>query len=167
MGTIYFNASEANMKRQMALPWLSFGSDAEAAAPEGVFLQSGAHPRAYGAFARTFGRIVREDRIIPLEEAIRRMTSQPASNLALKDRGRLALGYFADVVVFDPATVADRATYETPHQLAVGVSDVFVNGVQALAGGEATRAPSEGVCAPSLASSRTARVELHSRVAAG
>jgi N-acyl-D-amino-acid deacylase len=109
-------------------------------APEGVFLKSGTHPRAYGNFARLLGKYVREEKVIPLEEAIRRLTSLPATNLNIKQRGRLAPGYFADVVVFDPATIQDHATFEKPHQYATGVRHVFVNGTQVLKDGEHTGA---------------------------
>jgi N-acyl-D-amino-acid deacylase len=140
VGTIYFLMSEDNVRKQIALPWVSFGSDAGAPAPEGVFLKSNPHPRAYGNFARLLGRYVRDEGVIPLEEAIRRLTSLPAANLALRDRGQLAPGYHADVVVFDPATIAARATFEEPHALAEGVRDVWVNGVRVLEGGEHTGA---------------------------
>jgi N-acyl-D-amino-acid deacylase len=140
VGTVYFLMDEDNVRRQIALPWVSFGSDAEAPAPEGVFLESNPHPRAYGNFARLLGRYVREERIVPLEEAIRRLTSLPAGNLGLARRGWLREGQVADLVVFDPATVADHATFERPHQLATGVAHVFVNGVQVLADGEHTGA---------------------------
>jgi N-acyl-D-amino-acid deacylase len=124
----------------MQQPWVSFGSDAASIAPEGVFLKSSAHPRAYGNFARLLGKYVREEKVISLTEAIRRLTSLPATNLGLDHRGLLKEGMFADVVVFDPNTIADRATYENPHQLAVGVKDVFVNGVHVLKDGEHTGA---------------------------
>ncbi|HSG48267.1 MAG TPA: D-aminoacylase [Longimicrobiales bacterium] len=140
VGTVYFLMSEENVRRQIRLPWLSFGSDAEAPAPEGVFLLSNPHPRAYGNFSRLLGRYVRDEGVIPLEEAVRKLASLPAENLGLRRRGRLAPGYHADVVVFDPATVGDRATFEAPHQLAVGMRHVFVNGVQVLEEGEHTGA---------------------------
>lgn len=140
VGTVYFLMSEENVRRQIALPWVTFGSDAASMAPRGVFLQASAHPRAYGNFARLLGKYVREEKVIPLEEAIRRLTSLPAENVGLEDRGRLEAGAFADVVVFDPATIADRATFETPHRLAVGVRDVIVNGEVVLDGGEMTSA---------------------------
>ena len=140
VGTVYFMMSEENVRRQIALPWVSFGSDAGSLAPEEPFVRSSTHPRAYGNFARLLGRYVRDEGIIPLEEAIRKLTSLPASNLRIQGRGRLAPGYHADVVVFDPATIADHATFEEPHQLATGVRDVFVNGVQVLSGGESTGA---------------------------
>jgi N-acyl-D-amino-acid deacylase len=138
----YFLMSEANIRRQIALPWVSFGSDEAAPAPEGVFLLGNDHPRAYGNFARLLAKYVREERVIPLPEAIRRLTSFPAQTLSLSHRGLLARGYFADVVIFDPATIQDHATYERPHQLATGVDDVWVNGIRALNGGEATGAAS-------------------------
>jgi N-acyl-D-amino-acid deacylase len=138
VGAIYFLMSEENVRRQMTLPWVSFGSDGEAPAPEGVFLKSNSHPRAYGNFARLLGRYVRDEQVIPLTEAIRRLTTLPAENLGLKERGRLQAGYFADVVVFDPATVNDRATFAEPHQLAEGMKHVFVNGQQVVRDGEVT-----------------------------
>ncbi len=140
VGTIYFLMSEDNVRRQAQQPWMSFGSDAGAPATEGVFLQSNPHPRAYGNVARLLGRYVRDEKLMPLEEAVRRLSALPASNLKLRKRGRLASGYFADVVVFDPATVADHATFEQPHHYATGVRDVFVNGVAVLRGGEHTGA---------------------------
>ena len=139
-GALYFLMSEDNVRRQTSLPWMSFGSDAEASAPEGVFLKSSTHPRAYGNFARFLGRYVRDQKVAPLSDAIRRLTSLPAGNLGLRDRGRLASGMAADVVLFDPATIADRATFEKPMQYATGVRDVFVNGVQVLRNGEHTGA---------------------------
>jgi N-acyl-D-amino-acid deacylase len=132
--------SEDNIKKQIRLPWVSFGSDAASMATEGLFLKSSAHPRAYGNFARLLGKYVRGEKVITLEEAIRRLTSLPASNLALDRRGLLQPGHFADVVVFDPATIADRATFENPHQYSVGVKQVFVNGVLVLKDGEHTGA---------------------------
>jgi len=140
IGTIYFLMSEENVKKEIQQPWVSFGSDAASIAPEGVFLKSSAHPRAYGNFARLLGKYVREERVISLTEAIRRLTSLPATNLGLDHRGLLKEGMFADVVVFDPQTIADKATYDNPHQLAVGVQDVFVNGVEVLKDGEHTGA---------------------------
>jgi N-acyl-D-amino-acid deacylase len=137
---VYFLMSEENVRRQIALPWVSFGSDAGSMAPEGVFLKSGTHPRAYGNFARLLGKYVREERILPLEEAVRRLTTLPADNLKLEDRGRLSPGAFADVVVFDPEEIRDHATYENPHQYATGVRHVFVNGVAVLRDGEHTGA---------------------------
>jgi N-acyl-D-amino-acid deacylase len=140
VGTVYFMMSEDNIKKQIRLPWVSFGSDAASMATEGLFLKSSAHPRAYGNFARLLGKYVRGEKVITLEEAIRRLTSLPASNLALDRRGLLQPGHFADVVVFDPATIADRATFENPHQYSVGVKQVFVNGVLVLKDGEHTGA---------------------------
>jgi N-acyl-D-amino-acid deacylase len=140
VGTTYFLMSEENVKRELALPWVSFGSDAGASAPEGVFLKFGGHPRGYGTFARVLGKYVRDEHVVPLEEAIRRMTSLPAQNLSLSRRGSLDVGNYADVVVFAPATIADRATYDSPHQYATGVAHVFVNGVQVIANGEHTGA---------------------------
>jgi N-acyl-D-amino-acid deacylase len=138
VGTVYFLMDEANIKKQIKYPWVSFGSDAESMAPEGAFLKSNPHPRAYGNFARLLGKYVREEKVISLEEAIRRLTSLPAGNLGLDRRGLLKNGYFADVVIFDPATIADKATFEKPHQFAVGVRDVFVNGTQMLKDGTHT-----------------------------
>ncbi|HSE32366.1 MAG TPA: D-aminoacylase [Pyrinomonadaceae bacterium] len=140
IGTIYFLMSEDNIKKQIRLPWVSFGSDAASISAEGVFLRSAAHPRAYGNFARLLGKYVRDEKVISLTEAVRRLTSLPASNLGLKDRGLLKSGMFADVVVFDPKTIGDRATFENPHQYSVGVRDVFVNGTQVLKDGEHTGA---------------------------
>jgi len=140
VGAVYFMMSEENVRRQIRLPWLSFGSDAGSLAPEDPFLGSNPHPRAYGNFARVLGRYVREEGLISLQEAVRKLTSLPARNLQVQGRGRLAPGYFADVVVFDPETVGDHATFEEPHQLSTGVHDVFVNGVQVLADGEHTNA---------------------------
>jgi N-acyl-D-amino-acid deacylase len=138
VGTVYFLMDEENIKKQIRVPWVSFGSDAESMAPEGAFLKSNPHPRAYGNFARLLGKYVRDEKVISLEEAIRRLTNLPATNLGLDRRGALKAGYFADVVIFDPKTIADKATFEKPHQFAVGVRDVFVNGVQMLRDGEHT-----------------------------
>ncbi len=138
--TIYFVISEDNLRKQIRQPWVTFGSDAGAPAPESVFLKSHTHPRAYGNFANLLGKYVREEHVIALPEAIRRMTSYAASDLGIPERGLLKPGYFADVVVFDPQTIAARATYENPHQYAVGVADVFVNGVQVLRDGQHTGA---------------------------
>ena len=124
----------------MALPWVSFGSDAEAAAAEGVFLKTNTHPRAYGTFARVLGRYVRDEQLISPQEAIRRMTSLPAQNLNLDRRGQLKEGFFADVVVFDTETIQDHATFVEPHQYSTGIRHVFVNGVQVIRDGEHTGA---------------------------
>ena len=140
IGVAYFLMSEQNVKRQIALPWVSFGSDEAAPAPEGVFLAANPHPRAYGTFARLLGKYVREERVLPLAAAIRKLSALPAANLSLPDRGLLKAGYVADLVVFDPATIADHATYAAPHQLATGVSEVIVNGRFALKAGVATGA---------------------------
>jgi N-acyl-D-amino-acid deacylase len=140
VGTVYFLMSEDNIRKQLRLPWVSLGSDAGSLAAEGVFLESNPHPRAYGNFARFLGRYVRDEGLVPLAEAIRRMTALPAANLSLRRRGQLRPGYFADVVVFDPATVQDHATFARPHQYATGVLHVFVNGTQVLADGEHTGA---------------------------
>ncbi|MGE0043979.1 MAG: amidohydrolase family protein [Vicinamibacterales bacterium] len=137
---VYFLMSEENVKRQIALPWVSFGSDAASMASEGVFLKTSTHPRAYGNFARLLGKYVRDEGVIPMQEAIRKLTALPADTLRIADRGRLEPGQFADVVVFDPATIADVATYERPHQYATGVRDVWVNGVQVLKDGDHTGA---------------------------
>jgi N-acyl-D-amino-acid deacylase len=132
--------SEDNVKREVALPWMSFGSDEAAPAPEGVFNLSKNHPRAYGNFARVLGHYVRDVHAATLPDAIRRLTGLPAGNLSLKDRGLLKPGYYADVVVFDPATIADHSTYEKPDQLATGVEDVLVNGGFAIRDGKSTGA---------------------------
>lgn len=138
VGTAYFLMSEDNVRKQIKLPYMAFGSDAEAPATEGAFLLSNTHPRAYGNVARLLGRYVRDEKLITMGEAVRRLTALPATNLKLRQRGKLASGYFADVVVFDPATVADHATFDKPHQYAVGVEQVFVNGLQVLKDGEPT-----------------------------
>jgi N-acyl-D-amino-acid deacylase len=140
VGTVYFLMSEDNVKRAVGLPWMSFGSDEQSEAPEGVFLKSSSHPRAYGNVARVLGHYVRDERAATLPDAIRRLTSLPATNLGIRQRGSLKPGYYADVVVFDPATVQDHATFDKPKQLATGVSDVFVNGVQVLKEGKHTGA---------------------------
>ena len=137
---IYFLMSEDNLRRQLKLPWVSFCSDEGSLAPEGVFLKSSIHPRAYGNVARLLGRYVRDEKVTPLEAAIRRLSSLPAANLKLDRRGALRPGYFADIVIFDPATIRDHATFEQPHQYATGVRDVFVNGVQVLKDGDHTGA---------------------------
>jgi N-acyl-D-amino-acid deacylase len=140
VGTVYFMMTEENIKKQLRQPWVSLGSDAASMAPEGAFLRSSTHPRAYGNFARLLGKYVREEKVITLQEAIRRLSGLPATNLGLDHRGFLKVGMFADVVVFDPATIADRATFENPHQYSVGVKHVFVNGVHVLKDGEHTNA---------------------------
>ena len=140
VGTVYFLMSEENVRRQVALPWMSFGSDAESQAPEGPFLKSNPHPRAYGNFARVLGKYVRDERVLTLQEAVRRLTSLPAENLKIARRGALKPGYFADLAIFDPARITDHATFEKPHQYATGMVHVFVNGEQVLSGGEHTGA---------------------------
>src|SRR5438309_1473015 len=137
---IYFLMSEENVKKELAKPWISFGSDEASQAPEGVFLKSNPHPRAYGNFARVLGKYSRDEKVIALTEAVRRLSALPAINLGLDHRGFLKEGMFADVVVFDPATIADRATFERPHQYATGMKHVFVNGVQVIKDGEHTNA---------------------------
>ena len=138
--TAYFLMSEDNVRLGIRQPWVTFGSDAESAAPEGVFLKSSSHPRAYGNFAKLLGHYVRDEKLIPLEEAVHRLTGLPAARWKLKDRGCLAEGCFADVVVFDPAAIQDHATYEKPQQFATGVRDVLVNGVPVLRDGKHTGA---------------------------
>jgi N-acyl-D-amino-acid deacylase len=140
IGTIYYLMSEENVKKEIAKPWISFGSDEASQAPEGVFLKSNPHPRAYGNFARVLGKYCRDEKVIALPEAIRRLSALPATNLGLDHRGMLKEGMSADVVVFDPATIADHATFEKPHQYATGVKHVFVNGVQVIKDGEHTGA---------------------------
>ena len=140
VGTAYFLMSEANVAKQTTLPWMSYGSDADAPATEGVFLKSSTHPRAYGNIPRLLGKYVRDEKTISLSQAVRQLTSFSAQQLGIEGRGRLAPGYYADVVVFDPATIADKATFDKPHQYSVGVRDVFVNGQQVLKNGEATAA---------------------------
>lgn len=140
VGTVYFLMSEDNVKKQIKLPYISFGSDAEAPAPEGDFLKSSTHPRAYGNFARLLGKYVRDEKVIPLEEAIYKLTSLSANKLKIQNRGLLQPGYYADIVIFDPAKVKDNATFEKPHQYSDGMIHVFVNGVQVLKDGEHTGA---------------------------
>ncbi len=137
---VYFLMSEENVKKEVTLPWMSFASDAESLAPESPFLKSNPHPRAYGTFARLLGKYVREEEVIGLEEAIRRLTSLPAGNLKIDRRGALKSGFYADLVVFDPSEIQDHATFERPHQYSTGVVHVFVNGVQVLREGEHTGA---------------------------
>ena len=140
VGTVYFMMSEENVKKKVALPWVSFCSDAGAPAADGIFLQSNPHPRAYGSFARLLGKYVRDEGVIPLEEAVRRLAALPAENLSIRRRGRLEPGFFADVVVFDPATIQDHATFPEPHQYATGVEYVLVNGEVVVREGEHTGA---------------------------
>ena len=140
VGTIYFIMSDDNVKREVGLPWMAFGSDEGAPAPEGVFLKSRSHPRAYGNVARLLGHYVRDEHAATLQDAIRRLTSFPAANIGIRQRGSLKPGFYADVVLFDPKTIQDHATYEKPDQLATGVDDVFVNGVQVMRDGRHTGA---------------------------
>ncbi len=140
IGTIYFIMSEDNVKKELAKPWISFGSDEASQAPEPPFTKSNPHPRAYGNFARVLGKYVRDEKVVPMTEAIRRLSGLPATNLGLDHRGFLEEGMFADVVVFDPATIVDRATFDKPHQYAIGMKHVFVNGVQVIKDGEHTGA---------------------------
>ena len=140
VGVVYFLMSEDNVRKQLRLPWVSFGSDAESMTAGPPFTLSNPHPRAYGNFARWLGKYVRDEKLVPLEEGVRRLSALPAENLGLKDRGRLAAGMMADIVIFDPASVRDHATFEKPHQYSTGVRDVFVNGVQVLKNGEHTGA---------------------------
>jgi N-acyl-D-amino-acid deacylase len=140
ISTVYFLMSEENVRKLIPYPWISFGCDEASQAPEGVFLKSMPHPRAYGNFARLLGKYVRDEKLLPMEAAIYKLTGLPAGNLGLDRRGLLKEGYFADVVVFDPATIADKATYDRPHQYAVGMKHVIVNGVLVLKDGEHTGA---------------------------
>jgi len=140
IATVYFSQSEENLRKKIALPWVSFCSDSPSLAPEGVFLKSSTHPRAYGSFARLLAMFVREEKLITLQEAIRKLAALPADTLKLERRGRLRENNFADVVVFDPARIQDHATYENPHQYATGMVHVFVNGVQVLKDGNHTGA---------------------------
>ena len=140
VGAVYFTMSEENVRKKIARPWLSFCSDSPSLAPEGVFLKSSIHPRAYGSFARLLGKYVREEKVIPLEEAVRKLTALPCQNLKIDRRGTLREGYYADVAVFDPETIQDHATFETPHRYASGMVHVFVNGVQVILDGEHTGA---------------------------
>ena len=159
--TVYFLMSEENIRKKIAIPWLSFGSDAAAPTTEGVFLKSSQHPRAYGCFARLLGKYVRDEKIIPLETAIHKLTTLPAKNLGIRDRGRLSPNYRADVVIFDPAKIQDRATFEMPHQYSTGVRDVLVNGEFVLRDGQHTGAtPGQVVYGPGL---KAARAQSKSR----
>jgi N-acyl-D-amino-acid deacylase len=158
VSTVYFLMSEDNVQKALARPWVSIGSDAEAPAPEDVFLKSSAHPRTYGAFARVLGHYVRDEKLLTLPEAIRRMTSLPAETLRLERRGRLTPGYHADVVVFDPGAIQDHATYQQPHQLSTGVLHVYVNGVAVVQAGKHTGAkPGQVVRGPGWQGERALR----------
>ena len=140
IGTVYFLMSEENVKKELRKPWISFGSDEASQAPEDPFTKSNPHPRAYGCFARVLGKYVRDEKVITMPEAIRRLSALPAQNLELDHRGMLKEGMFADVVVFDPKTITDHATFDKPHQYATGMKHVFVNGVQVIKDGEHTNA---------------------------
>ena len=158
IGTIYFMMSDDNVKREISLPWVSFASDASSISSEGVFLKSAAHPRAYGSFVRVLGKYVRDEHVLTLPEAIRKLAALPAANLGLEGRGLIKPGMFADIVVFDPAAIGDRATFEQPHQYAVGVRHVFVNGVQVLKDGEHTgRKPGRALWGPGRRSAAEGR----------
>jgi N-acyl-D-amino-acid deacylase len=137
---VYSSMNDSNVRKEMALPWVSFGSDESSAAPESIFLRSNPHPRAYGNFARVIGKFVREEKILSLQDAIYKLSKLPATNLKLQKRGELKTGNYADIVIFDPKTVQDHASFEKPQQYATGVSAVFVNGVQVLKNGEHTGA---------------------------
>ena len=137
---VYFSMSEDNILKKAAIPWVSFCSDAGSYTNEGVFLKQSTHPRAYGSFIRVLGKFVRDEKIMPMEEGIRKLTSLPATNLKIKNRGLLQEGYFADIVVFDPEEVRDQATFQRPHQYALGIQHVFVNGGHVLRDGEHTGA---------------------------
>jgi N-acyl-D-amino-acid deacylase len=138
VGVAYFLMSEDNVKKQVALPWVSFGSDEASYTPEGVFLKSNAHPRAYGNFARVLGKYTRDEKLMNLQQAVYKLAKLPATHLKLNKRGELKVGNYADIVVFDPATIQDHATFDKPHQYSTGVIHVFVNGVQVLKDGEHT-----------------------------
>ncbi len=156
IGTVYYLMSEENVKKELRKPWISFGSDEASQSPEPPFTKSNPHPRAYGNFARVLGKYVRDEKVLPMSDAIHRLSGQPATNLGLDHRGFLKEGMFADVVVFDPATISDRATFEKPHQYAVGVKHVFVNGVQVIKDGEHTGAkPGRALWGPGKKKSST------------
>jgi N-acyl-D-amino-acid deacylase len=138
--TVYFMMNEEDVKKNIALPWCSFCSDAGSVTSEGAFLLSQPHPRTYGNFSRLLGKYVRDEKVIPMEEAIRKLAGLPAENLGLRDRGLLRDGFLADIVIFDPTKIQDHATYSQPHQYATGMRHVFVNGTQVLADGEHTGA---------------------------
>ncbi len=156
VGAVYFMMSDENVRREIGLPWVSFGSDAASMAPELPFTRSATHPRAYGNFARVLGKYVRDDRALMMPDAIRKLSGLPATNLELDHRGFLQEGMFADIVVFDPARIADRATFDNPHQYAVGMQHVIVNGVQVLRNGEHTGAtPGRALWGPGRKSVKT------------
>ena len=140
IGTVYFTQSEDIVRKVVSLPWVSFNSDEASLAPEGVFLESNPHPRAYGSFARVLGKYVRDEKVLTLQEAIRKLAALPAQTMRIDRRGELQLGFYADVVVFDPEAIRDHATFTEPHQYATGMVHVFVNGEQVLRDGEHTGA---------------------------
>ncbi len=152
IGTIYFSMSEENLRVQMQQPWIKFSTDAGGFDPAWAEPLGPYHPRAYGTYPRVLGRYVREEGIIPVEDAVRKMTWSVAARLGLRDRGLLAPGMFADIVIFDPATVTDHATFDAPHQLATGVRDVWVNGVRVVADGRHTDATPGRAVRPTPAS---------------
>jgi N-acyl-D-amino-acid deacylase len=138
VGVVYFMMSEENIKRQLNLPYMTFGSDATSIAPEGVFLKSNVHPRAYGNFTRLIAKYVRDEKVIPLSSAIYKLTGLPSERLKIQGRGKLAMGFYADVIIFDLNKMKENSTYEKPHQLSEGIEQVFVNGKQVLKNGEHT-----------------------------
>jgi N-acyl-D-amino-acid deacylase len=140
VGVSYFSMNEDNVKKEIALPWVSFGSDEGSYTNEGIFLKESCHPRAYGNFVRVIGKYSREEKVISLQEAIRKLSKLPATNLRIQKRGELKAGNYADIVIFDPLKVQDHATFDKPHQYAEGVVDVFVNGKAVLLNGEHTGA---------------------------
>jgi N-acyl-D-amino-acid deacylase len=149
VGTVYFLMSEENLEKQIRQPWVMFGSDAEAPAAEGSTLEGGAHPRTYGNIARLLGKYVRDEKVIAMEEAIRRLSFLPAQTLGIRERGRLAPGYFADIAIFDPKTIKDNSRFDDPHRYASGVQYVLVNGVPVVSKGEHTGAtPGRAVHGP-------------------
>jgi N-acyl-D-amino-acid deacylase len=155
VGVAYFLMSEENVKRQVAIPWVSFGSDEASYTNEGIFLKSNSHPRAYGTFARVLGKYSRDEKLISLQEAIRKLSKLPATNLKIQKRGELKAGNYADVVVFDPMKIKDNATFDKPHQYAEGMIHVLINGIQVLKDGEHTGAkPGRFVKGPGWKESR-------------
>jgi N-acyl-D-aspartate/D-glutamate deacylase len=167
IGTVYFLMSEDNVKLGLSQPWVALGSDEGSYLPEGIFLKFQPHPRAYGNFARFLGAYVRDGHVAALAEAIRRLSALPAQNLKLRDRGELKPGAYADIVVFDPATIADHATYDRPQQFATGMRDVFVNGVQVLRDGEHTGAkPGQVVHGPGYAKPASGHKHTETRLTA-
>jgi len=140
VGTIYFLMSEDNIRKQVVLPWVSFGSDEESSAPEGVFTRYNQHPRAYGNFSRVLAKYVRDEKLMPMAEAIRKLAGLPAANLGMAKRGTIKVGNYADLAIFDPEKIQDHATFDQPRQYTTGMVHVFVNGVAVLKDGEHTGA---------------------------